>query len=402
MDECSICRNDYGGQCIPTLLTCCLKGNVCFECAESDRAAKISNLTGNRKKIQCMFCNKLFHSVNDTPWIVNKPLIEKTGIEVDMSSVRDAQAARQLAPVRKNIPHRSRRTHEEEDTVASTTGANDTDQTDGSVARASVCTDIEVNPHARKRTNRQSSSDLKLTVTVNGERYSADTMDDMDGDEKANTEFKQILCNANQLYRIRQFVKNTKCDEDPHGRRCSDWALSKGYCATSDNILSAAGHPISPADVMGYIKDFDVKTMKKHPYHNSVYCRGDMTFASMEKGDMIAMNVPGPAGKGEAFFGVVTSNKLVLMGPEKCAEEGFPALDMLGGNYEEGFKGLMLREVKWLRKGYMRDLPGQKRGLNGANTVPWLVESGPFWIHKCKNGLDILKQNDFLKKTQAL
>ena len=75
---------------------------------------------------------------------------------------------------------------------------------------------------------------------------------------------------------------------------------------------------------------------------------------------------------------------------------------MLGGNYEEGFKGLMLREVKWLRKGYMRDLPGQKRGLNGANTVPWLVESGPFWIHKCKNGLDILKQNDFLKKTQAL
>ena len=176
MDECSICRNDYGGQCIPTLLTCCLKGNVCFECAESDRAAKISNLTGNRKKIQCMFCNKLFHSVNDTPWIVNKPLIEKTGIEVDMSSVRDAQAARQLAPVRKNIPHRSRRTHEEEDTVASTTGANDTDQTDGSVARASVCTDIEVNPHARKRTNRQSSSDLKLTVTVNGERYSADTM----------------------------------------------------------------------------------------------------------------------------------------------------------------------------------------------------------------------------------
>ena len=70
---------------------CC----ICFDCLEKDRVAKISNLAGNRKKIKCMLCNKEFHSVNDTPWVVNKTFIRLTGIEVDMSGVRQAQAARQ-------------------------------------------------------------------------------------------------------------------------------------------------------------------------------------------------------------------------------------------------------------------------------------------------------------------
>ena len=42
-----------------------------------------------------MLCNKEFHSVNDTPWNVNKTFIRLTGIDVDQSCVREAQAARQ-------------------------------------------------------------------------------------------------------------------------------------------------------------------------------------------------------------------------------------------------------------------------------------------------------------------
>ena len=91
---------------VPTRLTCCGE-DICFDCGESDRVAKISNLTGRRKMIQCMLCNQLFHSEKDTPWIVNKRLIRSNGIIVDMSSVKKAQSARQA--------RRSQRTEYDED-----------------------------------------------------------------------------------------------------------------------------------------------------------------------------------------------------------------------------------------------------------------------------------------------
>ena len=94
MSGCSICNNNYGGQCIPTLLTCC-GGDVCFTCAENWRSAQIAELPRNRKKIKCMMCNQLFHCKNETPWIVNRPFINSHSIDVDMSVVREAQSAMQ-------------------------------------------------------------------------------------------------------------------------------------------------------------------------------------------------------------------------------------------------------------------------------------------------------------------
>lgn len=85
---------------MPTILSCC-QNHVCFACAESDRAKKISELTGNAKRIQCMYCNRLFHSSRDTPWIVNKTLIEFSGLDVDLSAVREAQSAMRDAPARR-------------------------------------------------------------------------------------------------------------------------------------------------------------------------------------------------------------------------------------------------------------------------------------------------------------
>ena len=121
MRGCSICNNDYGGQCIPTLLSCC--GNeVCFTCAENWRSTQIAELPRNRKKIKCMLCNHLFHCSNDTPWIVNRPFISVQGIDVDMSIVREAQSAMQVSTAavatvaRSNIPQtRSQRSRHETD-----------------------------------------------------------------------------------------------------------------------------------------------------------------------------------------------------------------------------------------------------------------------------------------------
>ena len=63
---CQICSHDYGRLVVPTLLSCCRK-QICFECADNDRATKIAQLTGNKKKIGDMFCRQKFHYSEDTP-----------------------------------------------------------------------------------------------------------------------------------------------------------------------------------------------------------------------------------------------------------------------------------------------------------------------------------------------
>ena len=96
---------------MPTLLICC-KTHVCYSCAEIYRNEQISELTGNKKKIQCMHCRNKFHSSKETPWIVNNPFIEDSGIDVDLTFVKETQAAMKEATMTNNQrkgPSRQRR-----------------------------------------------------------------------------------------------------------------------------------------------------------------------------------------------------------------------------------------------------------------------------------------------------
>ena len=88
--SCGICVNDYGGMIVPMHLSCC-QNHICFDCAEKDRARQIGELIGNKKQIKCIYCNRLFHSSKETPWSVNKTLIEVANMTVDLSGVRAAQ-----------------------------------------------------------------------------------------------------------------------------------------------------------------------------------------------------------------------------------------------------------------------------------------------------------------------
>lgn len=110
MGSCPICTNNYGGNVVPTILACC-SGHACYRCCEKDRVAKISKPAYYNKMIECMFCIKRFHCFNETPWIVNIPFIGVTGIEVDMSDVRQAQGSieymRQEQAARENISGRN-------------------------------------------------------------------------------------------------------------------------------------------------------------------------------------------------------------------------------------------------------------------------------------------------------
>ena len=77
---------------MPTLLMCCMN-HVCYDCAEKHRISKIDELKRNEKKIKCMFCNGKFHCIKDTPWKVNNHFIEESGIDVDLTVVRETQAS---------------------------------------------------------------------------------------------------------------------------------------------------------------------------------------------------------------------------------------------------------------------------------------------------------------------
>lgn len=85
---CGICTNNYGGKIVPIMMMCCAN-HVCFDCVEKDRVVKIANLTRNRKKINCIYCTKPFHSKNDTPWQISKHFMQANGIKVDTKAMRE-------------------------------------------------------------------------------------------------------------------------------------------------------------------------------------------------------------------------------------------------------------------------------------------------------------------------
>jgi len=55
----------------PVLTPNCCGNTLCMQCAEFHRATRVAELSGNRKKIPCPFCNELFHPENER-FVVNK------------------------------------------------------------------------------------------------------------------------------------------------------------------------------------------------------------------------------------------------------------------------------------------------------------------------------------------
>jgi len=250
--------------------------------------------------------------------------------------------------------------------------------------------------HATKRS--------KLTQTK-----SEDQENDSDPDSDRTPE-SEPFHQADRLFRIRQFINRARDKNDKVGVKPSRWCIENNYCASSDGVLVGRNNA---DEAMRYLRESNIDAIKdacrEYPLFAKVvqkrsfgqYCGSYQRFACMEKGDIVAMLVPGPGvGNGEAYFGVITSNKLLLMTPDEAPEKGFPAMHLF--DHGNPFNGLMLREVQWLRKGRVRDLPYQKRGENGIDTVPWLTESVPFWLLDSSKHVDKLKKQQFMDKTEPL
>ena len=231
-------------------------------------------------------------------------------------------------------------------------------------------------------------------------------------------EFLQFAKKASSLFCIRQFTGHAKktppgSQKDKYGTKPSEWCVSNGYCASSGRIVATLGTS-NGQEAIKKLRETSIDVIKESCRHNGRfaalterdlgrYCAAYKRFACMQKGDIVAMLIPGPTRKGKVCFGVITSNNLIIMSPDQAEEKNFPAPHLF--ELKE-FDGLMLREVRWMRKGYMRHLPGQQEGKPGVYTVPWLAESTPFWLFNKNEGLDVITGMDtceeFLQSTDLI
>eukprot|EP00984_Skeletonema_dohrnii_P005955 scaffold2112_cov85-Skeletonema_dohrnii-CCMP3373.AAC.4 len=154
----------------------CYCRDVCFICVEKDRNSQIAQLEGNRKKISCILCRQKYHCSKDTPWRVNHLFIEYTGIDVDLTDVRETQAAMQGAAINN---HRRGPTRRSTAADANTSDDSDnarvinvaTDASGGQEGGADVSEDMDV------------SQDVDITSNDEESATSAKTDDEEEQDE---------------------------------------------------------------------------------------------------------------------------------------------------------------------------------------------------------------------------
>eukprot|EP00978_Attheya_sp_CCMP212_P021414 scaffold62468_cov45-Attheya_sp.AAC.1 len=226
----------------------------------------------------------------------------------------------------------------------------------------------------------------------------------------------QLICKKQgiRFFRIRVFVGSSKTLQDPRGRLCSEWCIQNGYIASSSRAIpdrmlhdADAGEAKrfleQPIDYVKHVcqslqhdyfaRDVDNKSAMTR------YCNAYRMFAGMKQGDVVSMIVPGAPGPSnrESYFGVITSEDLILRTKQEAMDEGFPhdhLFDM------DVFNGLMLRKVKWIRKCKVRNLLSQEDISNKVRQVKCLIEAAPFWLMDNTKYKESFQTEVFLGKTE--
>ena len=393
-----------------------------------------------------VFCQRKYHCENDINWRVNTQICRIFGIDIDKDDLpprRTAAGNNSVTRVGKrkrtcsetvgSTPRRSTRIQQQSSVAesnavgSSISGRNESNMTTGGedIIRDQAEQPIDASANSRDDSARNEND------SGEGSRFSQIEESQMPLIESFETDneiingqnvddFLQFAKKASSLFCIRQFTRHASetppgSQKDKYGTKPSEWCVTNSYCASSGRILAALG--ISDGqEAIEKLRETSIDVIKEscRQYGRfgfaelsegnlGRYCASYKRFACMKKGDIVAMLIRGPTRKGKVYFGVITSNNLKIMSPDQAKEKNFPAPHLF--ELKE-FDGLMLREVRWMRTGYMRHLPGQQEGRRGAYTVPWLAESSPFWLLNSKKGLDVITGTDtckdFLQSTEQI
>ncbi|KAL9187021.1 hypothetical protein ACHAXT_010741 [Thalassiosira profunda] len=444
MLSCIICASDYGGRVVPTQLGCCRR-HICFDCAEKHRNAKIAELTGNRKQIPCPLCNRPFHSRNDTPWVVNEAHIElvkeKSGVEVDLTAVREAEAARGIAAAStssSNNPREIVRVVTRDAADHTETEAVDTGDVNDSAALASTASSATGSPNhdeqstydsdeesrfshnedesnAQKRSRQSSSSDAKLTVVLNGVKYRDEA--ELDNEKSQHQLWMEAVASKTfNVYRIRCYNTVSVTSDDRYGRKCSQWCVDGGCIVTCLEIakLLDEDQRYNGDALKQRVLSVDYDSLRedcqslgaKWWSEEGTYVKSYKQFVEMRKGDIVALHTKGSSISSPPqtlTFGVVQDNSLTVMNKDEAKAHGFPWNFCNPGKTTTERIGLMSRKVKWLRQ-------GELKAVRGNGQVNWLAEYETKWLGQVgvktqkylKEARKEMRSEQFLTKTQAI
>jgi hypothetical protein len=264
---------------------------------------------------------------------------------------------------------------------------------------------VQVTPELRNR-----SSDPTVTARIKTELEETD--EDPSADQRPAEPLWYESINTSRstrrVFRVRQCKKDAKCETDKHGQKPSLWAVQEGYilsCARAiplDIKTSEAAKDFlqDTAQAMAYCRNRS--TFSDHSNSITLFVNGYKMFCEMQKGDIVVLLLsPGGTGKGRACFGVVESDEIPIWSHDKLLAEGFPSPIMFEVNRAWDDKRVMLRRIKWMREGLVRDLPDQSTGAKNAHHVPWLAESGPFWMSNVtEKALERVSTAEFMDRTK--
>jgi hypothetical protein len=240
--ECPCCAAEYDNSVIPAILSCCRK-DMCLSCCEKDNARQVAELTGNRKRVSCMWCQRKYHCVKQVPWTVNELACALLGIDADSlpPAARPTDAPPTRAPKRARAGAAQQQQQQPQSSDTETAHQRDITQEGEEVIAGT---------HERGVSR---TSSLQLQHHVETERVAliasahdteeTDEMKDVDvdldeegyagGSEAGEDEFASLARKSRRLHRIRQFVAASKSPQDRLGRKCSSWSIN-----TSSKTLS--------------------------------------------------------------------------------------------------------------------------------------------------------------------
>jgi hypothetical protein len=370
---------------------------------------------------------------------VNKSIIRLTGIEVDMSGVRQAQAARQQSTTHaktstSSIPQRRSQSTRHQETEQNEGGEEEEDTT--VVVNRTTGQGQQLRRSKRRKVNteviNEDGDDNSNAATVSNEEGSIvddqknsdegsdiDEEDDIELGEDEKQWMKETSKSNLNVYRIRCYNTEAVTDEDPYARNTAQWCVNNGYtitCLELAKIMPKEQRHDGEA-IKRRVLSMDIDSLRRecqqaqdYDYNNEggSYVKSYRQFIEMKKGDIIALhttgsytiNHPQPA----LTFGVVQDDDLIVMSKEEAIQKhGFPWNFINPGKTSTYRIGLMVRKVKWYRQ-------GELHAVRGRHQVNWLAEFQPIWMGKIgvktekylKQAIKNMSSKKFLKNTHAI
>ena len=276
-----------------------------------------------------------------------------------------------------------------------------------STAEAMFNTERPAQPHAAEAAEaNETPADTYSTVQAQeSEPFSTDA------------EWTQYISGSDdrKIVRIMEFSNSSITADDPQGRLCSLWCLNKGYIASANRVVPEELLN-DPDRALDYLRNEEKEKIKAKCLESPLFSDGIghlcnyFLFACLGPGDLVILQMKsGDHAPGEAVFGFVEDDSFIIKSKDEVINvDAFPwKLDREEAP-DPWANGLMLRRVKWMRRGAVRSLPGQSKGKKAL------------WMHECvtsflvevtntkKNGglkrkaLNAMRSEAFLRKTDPL